>query len=423
MTWLRDIAYAFVLLVTAPVWLWRLIATGKWQTDWAGRLGRAPRLPNPDGQPRVLIHAVSVGEVNAVRALVEQLADRDDLEVVVATTTNTGFDRATSVFGDRLTVLRYPLDFSGAVRRFLDRVRPTAVVQVELELWPNFVTWCRHRGIAVLVVNGRLSERSFRRYRLIAPLVRPVFAAVTAAAVQTDVYARRFEALGTPAQAITVAGSMKWDTAPDPGDVTGADALAEALGIDHDRPVIVAGSTGPGEETWLTERCPDGAQLILVPRKPERFDAVAADLPGIVRRSDHPDGQTGPGGDRFLLDTMGELLKAYQLADIAIVGRSFLGLHGSNPLEPIGLGRPTLIGPHHDDFKQMVAALADEDGILVTDDPGPVLADLLDDPDRRQALAERGRAVIEANRGATDRQAALILEHLPLTSDAARPTD
>jgi len=424
---LRDILYALGALLTSPLWLTRLLRTGKWRTDWPGRLGRAAPPPDREseapGPPRrLLLHAVSVGEVNATRRLVAELTDREpNLQLVVATTTDTGYARARELYSHTHHVVRFPLDFSFAIQRFLDTVQPDAVALVELEVWPNFVTACRRRGIPVGVVNGRLSERSFHRYRLIRPLVRSTFASLTAVGAQTDDDGERFAALGTPADRVQTLDTMKWETAEVADDVPGARALAEALGLDPARPIVVAGSTGPGEEQMLINQQPEGAQLLLVPRKPERFEEVAALAPGIVRRSrrtggsgetaepsPRPESVTAAEPELFLLDTMGELRKAYALADVAVVGRSFNGQGGSDPIEPVALGKPVVMGPDHHHFAEVVSAFRQTGAVLVTREPGEALARLLENRQAAHDMALRGRDLIHRRQGATRRYAELI---------------
>jgi len=416
---LADLLYLIVALITSPLWLARLIRTGKIRTDWAGRFGRAGiEPPGPGARRRVLIHAVSVGEVNAVRLLVARLAQRrSDLEIVIATTTNTGFARASALFGERHRVVRYPLDFTFVVRRFLGRVRPALVGLVELEVWPNFTRACRRRGIPVGVINGRLTERSLRRYRRFRALVAPSFRRLSYIAAQNEDYAARFVELGTPPDRVTVTGTMKWDTAEVADDVPGAAALAEALGIDRARPLIVAGSTAPGEHELLAAAAPPGAQLLCAPRKPEWFEQAAAALPGCARRSR---GQRGSDTGRFLLDTIGELRLAYALADIVVIGRSFGDLHGSDMMEPAALGKPVVVGPAVADFQETVDALLQAGGLVQTrrQDLGRVLGELLDDAQRRRELGEKARAVIRARQGATERTVQLLLAHLPERGNA-----
>jgi len=419
-----DLLYAIGALVSSPVLAFGLLRTGKWRTDWRGRFGRAPRLP-PDTRPTLLLHGVSVGEINATRALVTRLDQSDGLpvRVVISATTNTGFDRAKELYGSNHSVVRFPFDFSWMVGRFLDRLHPSVVALMELEVWPNLAQECGRRGIPLVVINGRLSDSSFGTYRWARRWVRPMFRELAAVAAQTEEYARRFRELGTPPEKVTVTDTMKWDTVKLVDEVEGAAELANALGIDPARPLVVAGSTGPGEEELLIRTKGDGVQLLLVPRKPERFEEVARLAPEMVRRSERPDGSSPPGGeaprDLFLLDTMGELTKAYALADVAVVGRSFVPLGGSDPIEPIALGKPTLIGPRHDNFREVVAALEETGGLTITDDPMPAAQKLLEDPVGAKAMAEAGRSVVRRRQGATDRHAALLRGFL--AGEGARP--
>lgn len=412
----HDIAYAAAALVTAPVWGYRLWRTGKYRTDWPARFGRCA--VQPDARPTVLIHGVSVGEVNAARELVKRLVDRygKSLRIVICTTTDTGWARARALFEPDHTVVRYPFDFGFAVRRFLDTVRPDVVVLIELELWPNFISQCKRRGIGLAVVNGRLSERSFAGYQRFRGLIGSMFGALDIAAVQSRAYADRFAAMGTPADRIEVTGTMKWDTARLVDQVEGADELADEMGIDRNRRLIVCGSTGPGEEKMLvdalgnlTDQAGQPVQLLIVPRKPERFDEAAAAMGDCVRRSDQSALPAKPA-NLFLLDTMGELAKAYALADVVVVGRSFCKLYGSDMMEPIALGKPTIVGPNTADFADQVQALLDGDGIIQLDGIDQLRAtveQLLATP-RGRELAENGRSVILWQQGATDRHVALI---------------
>jgi 3-deoxy-D-manno-octulosonic-acid transferase len=416
-----DMIYAVGAVLTGPVWGYQLLRTGKWRTDWRGRFGHVAggsvhaeqkrEAASGRGAKTLLIHAVSVGEVGLIRNLVDHLSASDPgLGLVISTTTNTGFTRATSLYGERHRVVRFPFDFSGPVGRFLDAVKPDAVALTELEVWPNFMQACVKRHIPVAVVNGRLSERSFKGYRRVRPLLRGMFASLSAVAAQTRDYADRFVHMGLPADRVHVLDTMKWDAAKIANHVEGADELAREMGIDRDKPLIVAGSTGVGEEKILIDTCPTDAQLMLVPRKPERFEEVAGLSKEMVRRTGPSDSTSG--ARLFLLDTMGELAKAYALADAVIVGRSFNGWGGSDPIEPIALGKPTVIGPDHHNFADAVSALESGGGIIVTDRPGQTIAELLDDPDHRAGLAKRGREVILSRQGSTKRHAELLMKLL-----------
>lgn len=425
MRWLVDLLYLFAAILTLPVWLYRLIRTGKIRTDWPARMGRTPLLAK-GSQPRILLHAVSVGEVNAIRLLVDRLAAMPRApDLVIAATTDTGVARARELWRERFQIVRYPFDFSPFVRRFLRAVSPDLVVLVELEVWPNFTLECSRRRIPVVVVNGRLTERSFRRYRRVGRVVRPMFRRLCAVAAQNALYADHFIALGTDVGAIHITGTMKWDTAQIADCVPGAEELANEMGIDRSKPLIVAGSTAPDEHRLLHEATPPGVQLLCAPRKPEWFDAAAADLPNCVRRSRLTSGSDSAKGttDRFLLDTIGELRKAYALADLVVVGRSFVDLHGSDMMEPVALGKATVVGPAVSDFQDTVEALLAGDGLLQTtaDQLPRVLRELLADAARRAELAQNGRRVIRMHQGATDKNARIILQALSAAIGGDKP--
>ena len=221
----------------------------------------------------------------------------------------------------------------------------------------------------------------------------------------------RFAHLGVAGERIRVTGTMKWDTAQIADDVEGADELAKALGIDRSRPLVVAGSTGPGEHELMVSVIENGVQLLCAPRRPEWFDQAAAAMPGCARRST---GKRGSSTGRFLLDTIGELRQAYALADVVVVGRSFFNLHGSDMMEPVALGNATVVGPAVADFRDTVDALLAGDGLVQTDREHLVdtLRTLLDDEQRRLQLGANGRTVLRANQGATARNCELIAELL-----------
>ena len=421
---LRDIAYGFGALVSSPIWGASLLRTGKYRTDWAGKLlGRVPEMPKEASDTqytkRLLIHAVSVGEVMANRSLVSYLEEHaKHVQVVIATTTNTGFERALEVFGGRHHVVRYPLDFSLAVGRFLDTLKPDAVALTELEVWPNFVEACERRGIKVAVINGRLTERSYKRYRKVLPIVKGTFGRLSAAAVQTADYAERFKGLGVPADRVQILDTMKWDTANIADEVEGSEELAADLGIDRKKMTVVAGSTGPGEEKLLVKAVLSlrgvDINLVIVPRKPERFEEVA-EIGDCVRRSENRDGkkvEREGKPDFYLVDTMGELRKAYALADVVVVGRSFNGLGGSDLIEPIALGKPVIMGFDYYNFADAVKAFDSKSGIVLCDKGvvGAVIKELLGSEKLRTKQAKAGREVIRERMGSTKRHAEMLLK-------------
>ncbi len=413
---LLNLVYTLAVVVAAPLWM------RKRREGWRERFGHVAdgeagaRVISGRGR-RLLIHAVSVGEVNLTVPLVHALLEEPDRwSITVSVGTDTGIARAKSLYGkmNGVSVERYPLDASWAVRRFLDRVRPDAVVLVELELWPNFLDACRKRGIPVGVVNGRLSERSFRGYRVLRPILRRYFRGLSFAAVQDEAYAERFRAMGVPSDRLHVAGSMKWDSADLGVPEAAAAELAEAMGIDRSRPLVVGGSTAPGEHELLVEAINGtGAQLLCAPRRPEWFDEAVRVLgEGTVRRSQPGEGD--PSRGRFVLDTIGELRAAYALADLVVVGRSFGDLAGSDPMEPAALGKPVLIGPAHGDFLDATGALREAGGLRVVDrdELASVLRDLLSDGQARERMGDAAAACVRSKAGATQRHAELIERYL-----------
>ena len=392
------------------------LQTGRWRSDARTRNGRVGVFPRRAPGPRILVHGVSVGETNALVPFVEALARSPAApDVVVSASTETGFERARQLHGDRREVVRFPLDLTWMVERFLDGVRPDAVVLAELELWPTFTAACARRGVPVSVVNGRLSGRSFRGYRRWRPLVRPMFSRLALVVAQSDVYRARFVELGVPASRALVGGSLKWDAARQEADPAAARELAAALGVDSGAPLIVAGSTGPGEEEALIRDLPPGCQLLLAPRNPERWERVAALVPGMRRRSAAtatPPGGTpraAPNPPIFLLDTIGELATAYHLADAVFVGRSLAPMGGSNPLESVAAGKPTVIGPHHEHFEEIVTTLSAEGALVVSGEPMRVIAGWIADGAARKAVVRAGSRALSAHSGVSARTAQLVL--------------
>jgi len=424
-----DVIYTIGAAALFPFW------GRKSRGGWKQRLGHITPLPQKQpGRPRILVHAVSVGEVSAAKGLIEHLI-AGGFEVVLATTTDTGTTRAQAIFATEhfsaspVTVLRYPLDFSASVKRFLDAVQPDLVALMELEVWPNFVAACRRRNIPIGVVNGRLSARSFKGYRRIKPAIGKSFASLAFAAVQDAEYAKRFLHMGVAPDRCTITGTMKWDTVKpnSAGKVSpAAEQLARELGIDRTRPIVVAGSTAEGEEALIHNAVLPHAsvQLICAPRKPERFDDAAAALPGCLRRSTSTNtstttnkGNFAPGPNpqgRYLLDTLGELGLCYQLADLVIIGRTFTPMGGSDPMEPAGLGKPLVCGPHMTNFLTVAKQLSDSGGLaMVTAEQLPAtIATILASPDKRSAMATANLHCVEQNRGATVRTAELIAKML-----------
>jgi len=429
MCFFLDIAYLFLAIAYIPILIFQRVFRGKIRTGWSERFGHVP--VRPGGKPCIWIHAVSLGEVNAAVSLVAELRRRlPDHDIVISTTTDTGRAAAVKHFGEA-SVIRFPLDFSWVVRRALDRVRPRAVILMELEVWPNFIAIATQRGIPVGIANGRITaEKSMRRFRLpiLGTLARRMFGQIAFVAAQDDTYAERFIELGVKPDRLRVVGNLKYDTARIADRIEGDSALAAALGIDPALPLLVAGSTGPGEEAQLLNiyeemlRTDPGVLMAIIPRKPERFDEVAAQIEAsglaCIRRSRCPDGAATPqsGGRRVMLgDTMGELRKFYSLATIVFVGRTLVPLGGSDLMEVAGLAKPMCIGPHFENFADAAAQLLAAEGACRVDDAAtllPALRGLLKDPARRQKMGNSARDVVHRNQGATKRSVDFIMEQI-----------
>ncbi|PMR71127.1 lipid IV(A) 3-deoxy-D-manno-octulosonic acid transferase [Halomonas heilongjiangensis] len=415
--WARRL-YSVLLYGLAPL-IWRRV----WRERLPGRprgerLGLLP--PAPAGERTIWLHCASVGEVQAARPLIEALlAHYPGHRLTVTTMTATGAERVQALRealaepGEppRLRHAFVPLDFPGAAKRFIARLRPELALFFETELWPNLLHACRRRGVPVAVVNGRLSPRAFQGYRRLRPLMRDALSRVDWLAAKSDADAARFLALGMEPAHAEVAGSLKFDTSPDVGALAVSERLRAHLG---DRPVWVAGSTHPGEDEQLLavharlrETVPD-ALLILVPRHPRRFDAVAAlcreQGMSLVRRSRDEGPDERPAV--YLGDTMGELLALYGAGDLAFVGGSLVPIGGHNLLEPVAMGVPVLTGPELANFEDVAEVLREADALVEVADAeqlADALARLFADRAECRRLADAGCRVVTANRGALAR--------------------
>jgi len=422
---LLDTVYACGLLLTCPVWVYRMVRHGRYRSGWGERLGGAPIRYGL--QPILWIHGVSLGEVNAARTLVAELHGQlPDYRVVVSCSTDTGFAAAERLFAQDHTVFRWPLDFTFAVRRALNRVRPDMVILMEGEVWPNFLAACNDRDIPVVIVNGRLSEdKGYPRYRRLGPLAGRLFNRLAAIGAQDELYDERFRSLGVAAGKVRVTGMMKFDTAEVTDHVQGQAELAAAMGIAPDQQLIVAGGTGDGEEKMILDEWPGlkalhpGARLAVVPRKPERFEEVAQVIRqaafALVRRSDRPDGTTAdaPADSVILGDTMGELRKFYGLAACVFVGRSLVPMGGSDMIEAAALGKPTAFGPHTFNFPQADALAAH--GCARVGDVQELFHQLdrwMSDPSAAGKAGRAAQQYVREQKGATKRNVEMICEIL-----------
>ncbi len=430
MTLLYDLIYLLAVGLGWPYFVYRRLSRGPGNVTLDELLGGVPS--RPVGGKCVWVHGVSLGEINATRTLVDELHRRSpDIITVISSTTRTGLDRARELYPKQI-VFRFPADFSFAVRRVLARIRPGVIVLMELEVWPNLIEVAHRAGVSVIIANGRVTEdRSMRRFRrpVVRAVARRMFSRVRFVAAQDEAYARRFIELGTPPERVAVTGSLKYDSAEIADRIEGQEALASQMGIDTNRPLLVAGSTGPGEEAMLLDayetllgRLP-ALQLAIVPRKPERFDEVASLIMerGFVclRRSTGapaaPAGGADPTRHVYLGDTMGELRKFYGLATLVFVGRSLVPMGGSDVMEVAGLARPILVGPHTDNFTEAVETLLRAGGCERVSNAAELAAkaeQLLNDPTIRARMGAAARGCVLAKQGATRRTVDRIVDYL-----------
>jgi 3-deoxy-D-manno-octulosonic-acid transferase len=422
-----DALYVAMLLVGSPVVLLMLLVSRRWR---AGLLQRFGFCPEREGRgPAVWIHGVSVGEVLAAQELVKMLErEAPGLEVVVSTTTWAAQEAARRAYPGCL-VFYYPLDFSFATHRVVRRIRPTVVLLMELEIWPNFLLTTSLRGVPVLLANGRMSAKSERDYLWLQRIIPEPMDRIAYYCVQTEEYARRFRNVGVPEDRVTVTGNMKFDNVVDEVSERQHAAYARRLGLAPGAFVLMAGSTHAGEEEIVLDayreirRRDPSARLVLVPRFPERFDEVEALLvaSGLFcqRLSRLPD--TGPPAgsppDAVVLgDTVGELARLYVVADLVFVGGSVTRKGGHSMIEPAGLGKPVVIGPGDRNFRDPVELLRSQGGLLQVrsgDDVRRELVALHGDAARRRELGERARDVCRESKGATRRILAILREHVP----------
>lgn len=430
MLFFYNLALVAALVASAPWWLWRMATTHKYRRGMGERLGfvriarvrrRAVAGAEPaTGRPTIWLHAVSVGEVLAVARLVAEL-DRTlpEFQILISTTTRTGQDLARRRFGAG-RVFYCPLDLPWATRAYLNALRPRLLVLTETEFWPNLLHGCFRRGIPVAVVNARISDRSWPRYRRLRWFWRPLLSRLTRVLAQSETDAIRLRALGCVPGRVSAAGNLKFDIRA-AGE---SDATRQLKMRAPNLRLIVAGSTLEGEESALIEAWPrlldvdPQLALVLAPRHPERFAAVAALLEksGIpwarrsVWREEQP--QPIPAGQIVLLDTIGELASVYSLAAIAFVGGSLVPAGGHNPLEPAQFRVPIVMGPHYANFRAITDDLLAQKALRIVnrEDLADTLVDLLQDRAGAEAMGERARQVFVRQAGATARCIAALHE-------------
>jgi 3-deoxy-D-manno-octulosonic-acid transferase len=428
---LYNIVFTLGFLLSSPYYFWRMYRRGHWTEGFFQRFGwYDSKLKQAITNRQLLwLHAVSVGEVNVCTQLIRALEPRlPNLKILVSTTTTTGMAELKKKLPTHISKIYYPIDLRRCVSRALTTLQPEAIVLVEAEIWPNFIWRATARGIPLFLVNARLSERSYRGYKRLGFLFRPLFAAFAGVGAQNEADAARLRELGCRPEAVRVVGSLKFDAARLderlPVDVR---AMLQQLGVTDAAPVLLGGSTHPGEEGILADvflklraQFPD-LFLVLAPRHFERSREVARELAArglrFVYRTDvagHRARLNGPV-DCLLVNTTGELKYFYEHATVIFVGKSLTAEGGQNPIEPGALGKAMVFGPNMQNFAEIARGfLAQNAAVQVRDatELEKALAELLAQPGRREELGRNARKVVRENLGAIERTVDMIVEHL-----------
>ena len=419
---LYNILFPVFFLLSAPYYFWKLVRRGNWRSGFGQRFGAYGGLRERLKGKRVLwLHAVSVGEANLAVQLVKSMQPHlKDWTVVVSTITTTGMGELERKLPADVHRVYYPIDWLPFVKSAFRALSPAAIVLVEAEIWPNLFWQAKSTNVPVHLINVRLSENSFNGYRRYAFLFKPLFRSLHAAGVHNETDAVRLAELGCDRKAITGTGNMKFDgTATPDADTIDARALLREIGVPDEAPVFVAGSTFEGEEELLCKLLPQWRKehpdlfLVLVPRHFERARAVLENLKPlnlrIRRRTAMNAGAEKP--DVLLVDTTGELKAFYEVATLVFVGKSLTAQGGQNPIEPAALGRPMVFGPFMQNFKPVVQSLLEAKAAIQVKDETELaeqVSVLLGNLEQRAALGTAARAVVEGNKGATQRTAELI---------------
>jgi len=415
---LYNVALLAGTVASAPWWLWRMATTHKYREGLGERLGKVPPWlkSKSSERPVIWLHAVSVGEVLAVSRLIAELDKAlPAFQVLVSTTTRTGYALSRERFGSN-RAFYCPLDLPWAVKAYLNVLKPRALVLAETEFWPNILHGCERRQIPVVVVNARISDRSWPRYRALRSLWRPFLSRIRCALAQSETDATRLRAIGLAPERVAVAGNLKFDVRV----AQEADATRLLRSLGPSLRWVVAGSSLDGEEIALLEAWPrllhadPTLAMVLAARHPERFGTVASllDRSGIpwTRRSAWNDRavETIPPiqpGQIVLLDTIGELASVYSLASVAFVGGSLFPTGGHNPLEPAQFGVPIVVGPHYANFRAITDDLRAHHAIRIApkEDLARAFVELLQNSAAAKAMGARARQVFDTQAGATDR--------------------
>jgi 3-deoxy-D-manno-octulosonic-acid transferase len=423
MAHIMQFIYSLLLYLALPFLFIRLYLKGEknvgYRKHWAERLGHIPHMP----AHCIWVHAVSFGESVVATPLIKALlAHYPDTPILITNTTPTGREHIQRTFGEQVHQAYLPFDTPTFVNRFLDTIQPKALLLLETELWPNVLSLCQARGIPCLLMNARLSERSFKRYGQAANASKKMMQALTHIAVQTETEAARFITLGATADKTTITGSIKFDISLPTPDKKVLAILQKSIGT---RPVITAASTHKGEETQLLEAfktvlktVPD-ALLVLVPRHTNRVDEIkkliATQRLTLAQRSKNE--PVTASTNIYLGDTMGEMGLYFTICNIAFVGGSLVNTGGHNVLEPASIAKPVLFGPHMHNFLEISKSLLAAQGAVKVRDASHLakaISHLIEDKTARLEMGTCAKDLVEQNRGALDKSVAIIQNHIKL---------
>jgi 3-deoxy-D-manno-octulosonic-acid transferase len=430
MYFLYSALLAVVLVLGSPYWLFQMLRHGKYRRGLPERLGRAPERIRKSSKPSIWVHAVSVGEVLAVSELVPALrAQFPDHRVAISTTTDTGQELASARFGAE-DVFYFPFDFAFAARRWVAALRPALIVIAETEFWPNFLRVAHRSGARVAVVNARISDRSLPGYRRWRKVLAKILRSVDIFLAQTAEDARRLVEIGAAEDRVLVGGNLKYDV-PTPPTTPIVAKLRAVLSAPGSGPVLVCGSTVEGEEALLAAAFQNvlaghsAAVMLLAPRHPERFDSVAAFLGQLKIKFFKRSQWNGESlsGAVLLIDSIGELSSLYALADIAFVGGSLVPRGGHNVIEPAQHGVPILVGPHTENFRDIVELFRSRDAVRMVSpsDLSSAFVELLAHGTLRRELGRRAAETLASQRGATQLTLRELRQLLAPQSREAKP--
>lgn len=425
-----------VLIITSPLWIYKLFSKEKHRKGFTEKIGILPReLERPAlGEIRVHIHAVSVGEVNAVTPFVKELKNRHpEIRLVLSTVTPAGNDMARRRLPEVDHILYFPFDLPWIVKKVIAKIRPHLYITVETELWPNFLRWIKRSGARSIIINGRISPRTFKGYSRIKPLMRRVLATVDLFCMQSDEDARKIRAIGAPDTAVIVTGNMKYDQRFLDVSEDEVQKKRALFGIERDDMVIIAGSTHRGEDEIIIKshreclKSDERIRLIIAPRHVERAGEIEKLVREsgfeVIKRTDISGSKRGiilsssPFALRpvIIIDTLGELSTLYSMASVVIMGGSFIAHGGQNPLEAMFYRKPVIFGQHMFNFREIAEEiLKNGAGIRVEkwEDLTKTLRKLINDPERQKEMGEKGYQIILKNKGAVERNLAMVEKFL-----------